>query len=394
MNLKIKPNGYLLLGITVWRLILTGLAFLASHLFKYGQNYTPTFPYSNLLLDEKVWPGWLARWANFDGVHYLTIVHQGYQGLGLIQAFFPVFPLSILAVTKLGIDPLIGGQLISLLALTISLFIWQGIIKHLFPKTPMAFFWFVIITLLWPVSFFFIGVYTESLFFLFLSLSIYWAIKKRWWLAALSTGLLTGTRITGVAFVPGLILMFLGDQWSIKQLITAFKHNWLKSFALAAVAGWGLILYCYYLYLNFGDPFLFSHVQSEFGAGRESHFLLFPQAWWRATKVLWTARPFDFKYWTYFQDWFFGSVSFFGLIWLWKKIPPSIWLFSCLAILLPISTGSFSSLPRYALIAVGFHLGLAGLFTHRPKLGIVYLLGSTILLIINVMLFLQGKWVA
>jgi hypothetical protein len=159
----------------------------------------------------------------------------------------------------------------------------------------------------------------------------------------------------------------------------------------------GLLIYMYYLWINFADPFYFFTVQSQFGAGRQNQLILWPQAVWRYLKILATARPIDWKYYIYVQEFLFSLGALYYLIKaFFKKILSLAWvLFSLGAYFLPTLTGNFSSMPRYILLCWPIFFYLVKDFSNWHKLyKVLYLTISLILLIINTMLFIQGYWVA
>ena len=100
----------------VWRLLLLLLAVLAPGFF----NYQPSFVAPESLSHYGL-PAWLANWAGFDGVHYLSIAREGYKTIDLIQAFFPVYPLSIRYLSLFFQNPLLSALIISNLATIICL---------------------------------------------------------------------------------------------------------------------------------------------------------------------------------------------------------------------------------------------------------------------------------
>jgi hypothetical protein len=69
-------------------------------------------------------------------------------------------------------------------------------------------------------------------------------------------------------------------------------------------------------------------------------------------------------------------------------------LFALVAYLLPTLTGNLSSMPRYVLVLWPVHLWWADYISQKPKLRLAYFVISSILLIINFSLFVQGHWVA
>ena len=149
-----------------------------------------------------------------------------------------------------------------------------------------------------------------------------------------------------------------------------------------------------YLQHNIGDPLYFFHVQSEFGGGRQESIILYPQVIWRYLKILWTARPFDLKYYAYVQEFIFGTLGLVGIVWSWFKVRKSYVVFSALVFLLPTLTGTFSSMPRYFLASFSVFLLMIKLFEHHKIARLIWLSLSTLWLIFNTILFIQGYWVA
>jgi hypothetical protein len=154
-----------------------------------------------------------------------------------------------------------------------------------------------------------------------------------------------------------------------------------------------------YLYLAFNDPLFFFHVQSAFGAGRQQSFVLFLQVTWRYFKIFWTARPFDWKYYAYVQEF---VATFFALVVLMygsvrvKKLQLHIQelAFSFGAFFLPTLTGNFSSMPRYILVCLPLFFIIGQFLSKHKTAKIAYIVVCSVLSFVNIMLFIQGHWVA
>jgi len=199
---------------------------------------------------------WLSNW---DGQWYQYIVDRGYHyaddgGYGP-QAFFPLYPL--LGRLLGAISPL-HGQLplvsISWLSAFAFLFVWMRYAtERIAMPLQRAALWGLALILFWPVSYFLRAAYTESLYLLLLTLFFY-GCAKRWRPAYLViiTGLLTATRPTGVlaSIVLAIHLFRRYPNASLSKRIAV-------SLALAAISAWGLYAYAAFLYVEFGDPFLF-----------------------------------------------------------------------------------------------------------------------------------------
>ena len=143
----------------IWRVAITIVAILA---IKYiplsGINFFGG-KYINYITNPLFY-----GWANFDGEHYLSIAMFGYKDLQ--QAFFPAYPilmdsLSHLFGTSLE-SYLWSGIIISNILFLFSLFLFWKIIKLDYSEKIARI--SIILLLLFPTSFYFASVYTESLF--------------------------------------------------------------------------------------------------------------------------------------------------------------------------------------------------------------------------------------
>ena len=375
----------------LWRLVLLAAAFFANDLLAYD----PSFPYAEILLAGSNLPQWLYSWANCDGVHYLTIADKGYVGTGLIQAFFPVFPL-LIKLTAL----LIGSQLIA--GLVIANLAFVGVLIIGYRLTALDFdrstaWWWVLVTLTFPTSFYFGSVYTESLFLLLVFYSLWYIRHQKNTISALLSGLSSGVRLVGSLLLPTLFLELRKNNPTFNQLSWLQKIKKVSPLLLSAL---GLAAFMLFLQWQFSDPLYFFHVQSEFGAGREETIVLLPQVLFRYVKILITARPFDCKYFTYVQDLIMtvGGLVILLLWWLEKerdKFRISYLWYAAPALLLPTLTGTLSSMPRYLLVVFPIFMWLAAKLSKSGLIvKAIFLAISISLLLINSLLFVQGYWVA
>ena len=244
----------------------------------------------------------------------------------------------------------------------------------------------VILTLLFfPTSFFFGSLYSESLFLLFLFLSFYFARKKKWFIAGFFGLLLSLTRLVGIFIFPALLYEFLKNE---KRSL----RNLLKSGLWMAPVG--LIGYSIYNYILQKDFLYFIHAQGNFANNRSvDSIVLFPQTIYRYIKILLTLPSSQYEWWVASLE--LGSFVFAGLAlyvaWK-KKIRFSYLLFSLLAVLIPASSGTFSALPRYILIAFPMFMAL-GLLTNK-FLKLIYFLVCLILSFILLYFFSKGYFIA
>jgi Gpi18-like mannosyltransferase len=393
----------------VWRTALFLLSMTAGLFLK----YEPTFPYAESILANRGLPQWLYSWGNFDGVHYLTIIEKGYFGTGLIQAFFPLYPQVVQVlywVTK--IDSLILALLLSNLAALAFFQILFHFVKDQYNQhTAIS---TLLVFSLFPTSFFLGAAYTESLF-LSLVLGSYWAAtKKKWLIAGLLAAGASATRIVGVLMVPALLI----ELWQQQLPVNKTTFTWTVSYFFKTIKKWtnpqlllklpkqalnmlwillgssGLLWYMTYLNYKFHDPLFFFHVQSEFGGGRQEELVFLPQVIWRYFKILATFRPIGLEYFALVQEFVITGLAVLALLWSLKRVRPGLVFFALAAILVPTLTGTFSSMPRYVLVAIPGFLMIANSLPAKNKYFLGYLGVSISLLIINTLLFIQGHWVA
>jgi hypothetical protein len=399
--LKAKYIQKILILWLSWILLLIAITWLAQGWLP----YKPSFPYANELLKASRLPQWLYSRANFDGVHYLTIARDGYKAAELIQAFFPVYPLlmrglGFLLGSKLS-SYLISGVIISNLSLLGVLLIAYKLAVKLFNhKTAIN---FLLVLLLFPTSFYLGAVYSESLFLLLILLSAWYWEQEKNTISSILSGFSSGVRLVGGALGLGYFLeLVIKSQLFIKfngswqnKLQNFYLENKRKLFSLVLSVS-GLLVFMFYLHLEFNDPVYFFNVQSAFGAGRQTKIIVLPQVFYRSIKILLTSRPFSWKYFSYAQDFILSVAVGVGMIGAWKhkKIRPAYVVFALAAYLLPTLTGNLSSMPRYVLVLWPVHLWWADYIATKPKLRIAYFVISFTLLFINFSLFVQGYWVA
>ena len=377
-------------------------------------RYAPSFPYADDLLPRTETFRWLYSWANFDGVHYLTIAQHGYIGTGLVQAFFPFFPFVLLRPVWLLTESFAavfqwGMLLTNVLVIFTAWMLWR---LTKFEFSPQVARMTVVAFYLFPTSFFLGAFYTESIFLAAVFASFWFARHRKWGWATVTIGIAMMSRVVGVFLLPA-IAWEVWESWrasAIKRSSTLsrrvtpsqewslfrkfLKVRW-QTLMLLSVASAGLLTYMIFLWHEFGDPLYFFHVQSEFGGGRSESLVLYPQVWWRSLRIILTVNPLDWHYFSYALEFLAGNLGLLGLIFAWKRgIRHSYLLFAAGCFFLPTLTGTFSSLPRYILVCFPLYWVLAFLCQEKPRLGIVCLVISTVALMIATSLFIQGYWVA
>jgi len=207
----------------------------------------------NLLLD-----GWV-RW---DAAWYHDIALQGYTNVPGNQpfqrdtAFFPLYPLLIRALYGLVPDAYLCGLLISNIAFLGTLILIYHLTSARYGAgvAQRA----IVLLSIYPFSFFFSAVYSESLFLLAAAGAFALGERRRWAWAALCAAAAGATRLVGVVVVFGLLLLYL-DQISFDWRRVGLDILWLPLGTL------GTLGYMAFLAARFGNPLQF--VDSQYVPG-------------------------------------------------------------------------------------------------------------------------------
>lgn len=359
-------------SLLIWLAGLFVVLFLAQKIIPLQNNFLGLFPFSN-----------------FDGEHYVSIASRGY-GFGE-HAFFPLYPLLINIMGKL-----FGGSILSFTLSGIGIS-WTafflglvGLFKlvkldYSSKITKLS----IIFLLLFPTSFYFASVYTESLFFALSIWSLYFARKKMWIYASIFGFFLTTTRFVGLIIFPVLLIEWYLSLANKKEFIIKFPWPILSIPA-------GLLGYMYYLLKSIGKPFAFYNELSGFGEQRSSHLVTLPQVYYRYIFKILPALNFAYfpvVFTTIFE--FFIGVSYLLIsIFSFFKLRLSYAIFVLFGYLIPTFSGSFSSLPRYVLVLFPVYIMLAKIFEKRKYASVAFSLISAILLVISWALFSRGFWIS
>lgn len=367
-----------------WRLVLIAVLFLSIKLVPLAQTdrFLGGGPL-NFQISPEVF-----SWANFDGEHYLSIAIFGYKEFE--QAFFPVYPalISIFArpfssdLFSLLLNSTVAGLIISNTAFALALLLLFKLISLDFPK-KIAFIT-IILLLVFPTSFYFGSVYSESLFLLLSVSSFYFARKKRWFLASIFGFIASATRVFGFLLLPALLI----EAYLQKEKFSSVF--WIIFIPL------GLILYMFYQYLTVGDPIAFYHLQERVGQQHQQGIILLPQVYFRYIKLLLAVDYLQPIYQTIILEFAVGILFFLLPIYgYFKKVRLSYLFYSMIGFLLPTIQGSFSSIPRYVIVFFPAFLVAAIWINGRSEiLKLIILTSSLVLLLIETSLFLRGYWVA
>lgn len=357
-----KDLSYPALVFLTWRFIILGFQVFIQPFYK----ITP----DSLALWDRLFTSWTTYW---DAAHYLSIATSGYHFPQ--QAFFPLWPLLIKFATMLGLSPQWASYLLTLILGFFNFVLLYSLAVRLIGKIKAK--WALIIFACYPATVFLHAGYSENLFLFLTLLSFLLLENKRYWLSAMMAGLSTSSRMVGIATV----LSF----WFIKIVFT-------KRLLMSVAGVLGLMAYMVYLYVNYGDFWFFIKGQQVWceAAGRcQFTFPLTPllqSGWLLLSGVMRVSLSFRFI------DWF-SSVVFLSLLLLvWKKLPKYYFVYSLVVLLMPLLSGTTTSMIRMTLLAFPVFLILPDFL--KNKWIIVVALILFLLELRFVALFTGRIWVA
>jgi len=199
--------------------------------------------------------GLLNPLAHYDGVWFLHIAAAGYPN-GQNAPFFPLYPLVVRA------GGLLAGHGYELAGIALSTAFFLAAAALLYVLTELDFgrraaFCAVLALSLFPTSFFFQAVYSESLFLL-LSLVCFWCLRRdRLLLAGVAALLASLTRVTGVLLLLPMAMTYFGSSERASRGRARPAALLLPPLGLAG--------YCVFLWRVGGDPVLWASDESAWG---------------------------------------------------------------------------------------------------------------------------------
>lgn len=380
--MKRSEINFVLKAFAIWLLVLFAVIFFVPKFLPLQNNFIGG-GIKNYLANPFLW-----AWSNFDGEHYLAIAQNGYQPLTYF--FFPLYPILIKYISlPLGNSLTVlvrSGIFISFLSFLIGLYGLYKLAKLDFNEFASKY--SVVLILLFPTSFFFGSVYTESLFFALTVWCFYFARRQNWLVAGILGALVTATRLVGLAVVAAIIIEAVEFYRKDKKIP-------LKIFGLG-LSILGIATYMFYLWKVTGDPLNFLHTVGIFGAQRSSSFITLPQVLYRYIfKIL---PVLNYQYFpVVFSTWleFILSLLFTVLsVYSFVKLRLSYSVFLALGYIIPTLSGSFSSMPRYVLVLFPAYILLSLILTKNKRFLIAFSIASTILLVISFAFFARGYWIS
>jgi hypothetical protein len=283
-----------------------------------------------------------------DGGWYLHIAHRGYERISFESslphnwAFFPLFPLLWRAAASLT-----GGFQLTGIILANVLFFCALFVLH---RTGLAFGLdaatadrALLYVAAFPTSYFFSLPVAESLFLLLTAGTFLLAKQNRWLFASVLAALAGATRFSGLLMLPVLLIF----QW---QADGSAKPS-AKTLTLGIVPI-GLLGFMAYLYSITGNPFAFAAIEPAWGR-RPQFFLL--TLWEYLGQPLELSFKWNFKAFNFMV----AIIAFVCSGVLLKRRQWALGLFTLASIILPLSSGTLQSVPRYMMVVFPIFFVLA-----------------------------------
>jgi hypothetical protein len=327
----------------------------------------------------------LAVWGRWDAEHYIGIATSGYSGTE--PAFFPLYPMLIFLAGTFTGNHLIAGLLISNAASFFALLYLYKLVEHEFNRhvAHRAVFYVSI----FPTAIFFSAVYTESLFLCLSVASFFYIRERRWVLAGLCGAFAALTRVEGVLLAVPFVIEWAialyearGDffKWPLDTIV--------KPLAGLALIPLGLAAYMAYLWVLRGDPLYFSHVQAHWGRYLSPPWVSFHHAYQLITGN-YAAQTIANQ----LLEVTFTVLMLAVLVIGFRRLRASYIAYMAVSILVPLSTSSLMSMPRFALVLFPM-FALFGLWGAKPTVHNIIVAFSLPLLGLFTVLFADWYWVA
>jgi len=285
---------------------------------------------------------WLDSFFRWDVGWYDVLINNGYSftpGKQSNVAFFPLYPLLVKIISTItNLKTSIAGLLLSNICLLLALFFTYKI-AQIYLKEELCE-RVLILILTFPVSFFFSSLYTESLYFLTISASFYFFLKKQYLWSGIWGFLASLTRLTGIVLVVVFFLDLIIKYWKDKK----FE----KSVFSLLLIPCGLLSFMYFLYLKFGNPWVFIEVQKTWGRGENTFFVNTLSQGLSNLHFLFHKDPDAAMI---FLDSFFSVLALLILIFYSRKchLNLALVMFCILSIIIPLSTGNNEAMMRFIL---------------------------------------------
>jgi hypothetical protein len=384
--------------------------------------------------------GWLgnllsAPVARWDSDWYLVIAKSGYQpDLGAASArrdaFFPLYPLGVRAISWLGTPPVLAGVLLSVGALALALYgihrlatleLARGSGRSLRRASGEDAARLAVLAMAFaPMAFFLSAVYSESLYLAF-SVGVFWSARHgRWALVGVLAALAGATRSTGlVLIVPALIIYLYGpredrrpDRGEQRRWRVIPRYRVRRELLWLALAPAGALAFALYMGLAGGSALAPLHAEQAW----DRHLTApFAGVWDGLRAAVGGARQLlslQNRH-VYFAspegspsvnaghnllDFAFLAAAVPATVGVLRRLPLAYGVYVLAAVALPLSEPVTSeplmSLPRYLVVLFPLGIWLGAWLAERPRLQRPVLGLSALAMAVSAAQFATWHWVA
>lgn len=282
----------------------------------------------------------LNAWMQYDAAAYYDIAINGYNSdfmsFGNYQ-WWPLLPL-LMKLFSFILNPVVSGFLISNIAFLGALTYLYLLVKDDFDAVTAS--RAVMYTALFPTSYFFSAVYTESLFLLTTVAALYYAKQSRFGVACFLGALSALTRIFGAFIVLPIGYLYLKEQgWTMKRWKSLDRR--LFYFLLIPLA---VGLFSYHLSLVADDPLKFlDHSQTSSRRFALPFALVVHELQMFVVASLFYKGYHTFNLVVYLS---FVVAAIFAV----KRLPPEYSLYLGYSVFIPTISTPIQGFTRYALV--------------------------------------------
>lgn len=328
--------------------------------------------------------GAIDLWTRWDGPFYVQIAASGYHTEPPLPniVFFPLYPALIRMVGALGG----GGSLaLWLAALAISLGSLVAAVGYLIGLARIELGERVarraaIYLLVFPTTLFLSAVYPESLFLALSLASFYYARRGRWWLVGIIGLAASLARPYGALLVIPLAFEYLLQRKFDVRLVR-------RDVLWIGLVPMGLPIFLAYVAWMFQDPGAMGAAQQIWGRG-------FVPPWDIVARLFeGTVVVHGMTLGISLVDLAFAAFFTIVVLASWWRLRPTYALHATLLLVTMLSSGAFTSVPRYGLAIFPTFL-LLGLVADRGSRHEATLTVMAILASLAMALFASGRWVA
>ncbi|HEV2037849.1 MAG TPA: mannosyltransferase family protein [Candidatus Eremiobacteraceae bacterium] len=323
---------------------------------------------------------WLNVWGRWDAQHYLTIATHGYSGKEM--AFFPLYPWLIHVLGGAIGDHLTAGLIISNLSFFIALGYLYALTRLEYGDDTIAYH-AIFYTAIFPTAIFFSAVYTESLFLALTVASVYYARHGNYVTAGIFGALASMTRVEGMlTAIPLAYEAWSG--WRERRGTTL-----TRGIIGVALVPSGLLVYMAYLYALVGNPLQFMKLQDNWNRHLAPPWVSISNTIRElAQGSLASSASVNHMIELAF------TIAFLALmIAAFRTLRLSYSLYFAASLLVPLSTSSLMSMPRFVLVIFPAFMLLA-LWGRNPIVNSLIVALFLPLLGLFTVLFADWYWLA